>query len=138
MPGWPGWRSGSRAWRGAPGGPFGGAGLSRRARAAAAPRVAGSGASPAALGGGTVVPAASAAKRADGLAGRLPRYAYFPFGAGPRVRIGTGFALTEGVLLLATIAQRFRLSLEPGPVVTPQPFVTLRPKDDVRTVLRRR
>jgi cytochrome P450 len=75
---------------------------------------------------------------ADGLAGRLPRYAYFPFGAGPRVCIGNGFALTEGVLLLATIARRFRLALEPGPAVTPQPFVTLRPKDGVRTVLRRR
>jgi cytochrome P450 len=75
---------------------------------------------------------------ADGLAGRLPRYAYFPFGGGPRVCIGAGFAMTEAVLLLATIAQRFRLSLEAGFALTPQPFVTLRPKHGVRTVLRRR
>jgi cytochrome P450 len=75
---------------------------------------------------------------AGGLTGRLPRYAYFPFGGGPRVCIGTGFAMTEAVLLLATIAQRFRLALEPGFAVTPQPFVTLRPKHGVRAVLRQR
>jgi cytochrome P450 len=75
---------------------------------------------------------------ADGLAGRLPRCAYFPFGGGPRVCIGNGFAMAEAVLVLATVAQRFRLSLEPGFTVTPQPFVTLRPKHGVRTVLRRR
>ena len=51
----------------------------------------------------------------DGLAKRLPRYAYFPFGGGPRICIGNGFAMMESVLLLATIAQRFRLALAPGP-----------------------
>ncbi|HEU5115815.1 MAG TPA: cytochrome P450, partial [Isosphaeraceae bacterium] len=47
----------------------------------------------------------------DGLAKRLPRYAYFPFGGGPRVCIGNQFALMESVLLLSTIARRFRLEL---------------------------
>src|SRR6185436_9086867 len=45
----------------------------------------------------------------------LPRFAYFPFGGGPRQCIGNAFATMEAVLLLATIAQRFRLALEPGP-----------------------
>ena len=51
---------------------------------------------------------------ADGLAKRLPRYAYFPFGGGQRVCIGNTFALMELPLVLATIAQRFRFSLPPG------------------------
>jgi cytochrome P450 len=75
---------------------------------------------------------------AAGLATRLPRYAYFPFGGGPRACIGNGFAMTEAVLLLATIGQRFRLALAPGFEVTPQPYVTLRPKNGVRMTLHRR
>jgi cytochrome P450 len=64
---------------------------------------------------------------ADGLARRLPRYAYFPFGGGQRVCIGNTFALMEATLVLATIAQRFRFSLEPGPTVVPYPQLTLQP-----------
>lgn len=45
---------------------------------------------------------------------RIPRYAYFPFGGGPRVCIGNGFAMLEARLLLATIAQRFKLRLPQG------------------------
>ena len=59
---------------------------------------------------------------------RLPRFAYFPFGGGPRVCIGRGFAMTEAVLLLATIAQRFRLAVLPSPPVVPWASFTLRPK----------
>ncbi len=49
-----------------------------------------------------------------GLAKRLPKFAYFPFGGGPRLCIGSAFALMEAKLLLATIAQRRRLRLLPG------------------------
>jgi len=64
---------------------------------------------------------------ADGLARRLPRYAYFPFGGGQRVCIGNTFALMELPLVLATIAQRFRFSRPPGPPVLPKPQLTLQP-----------
>jgi cytochrome P450 len=75
---------------------------------------------------------------ADGLAKRLPRYAYFPFGGGPRICIGNSFALMESVLLLATIARRFRLRLAPDAKVTPLPTMTLRPDGGIRVILSRR
>src|SRR5947209_15963861 len=61
-----------------------------------------------------------------------PQFAYFPFGGGPRRCIGEGFAWTEGVLMLATLARRWRLRLAPGQRVEPQPRITLRPKGEVR------
>jgi cytochrome P450 len=61
-----------------------------------------------------------------------PKFAYFPFGGGPRVCIGEQFAWMEGVLVLATIAQRWRLSLVPGHPVALQPIITLRPKFGMR------
>lgn len=75
---------------------------------------------------------------ANDLAKRLPKYAYFPFGGGSRICIGSSFAMMEAVLLLATIAQKFRLTLVPGHLVTPWPSLTLRPKGGVRVVLARR
>ena len=68
----------------------------------------------------------------------LPRFAYFPFGGGPRVCIGAGFSMMEAVLLLATIAQNFKLTLVPGQTIEKLPSVTLRPKSGIRVVLHRR
>ncbi len=68
----------------------------------------------------------------------LPRFAYFPFGGGPRVCIGAGFATMEAVLLLATIAQQFQVNLIPGQNVEMLPSVTLRPKSGIRVTLKRR
>jgi cytochrome P450 len=65
-----------------------------------------------------------------------PKLAYFPFGGGGRVCIGESFAWMEGVLLLATIAQRWRF--EKGPDVDPAAFITLRPKSAVRMQVRAR
>lgn len=62
----------------------------------------------------------------DGLMKRLPRYAYFPFGGGPRICIGNTFAMMESVLLLATIARRYRLRLKPGTKAKLLPTMTLR------------
>jgi cytochrome P450 len=63
---------------------------------------------------------------------QLPRFAYFPFGGGPRVCIGNSFAMLEAVLLLTTIVQRVRLRLVDERPLRLQPSVTLRPKDGVR------
>jgi cytochrome P450 len=62
----------------------------------------------------------------------LPRCAYFPFGDGPRICIGNSFAMMEAILLLATIAQRFRLELVPGQKLRLVPSVTMRPRDGIR------
>ena len=55
-----------------------------------------------------------------------PKLAYFPFSAGPRICIGEGFAWMEGVLILATLAQRWRFT--GGTDLEPKAFITLRPK----------
>jgi cytochrome P450 len=57
-----------------------------------------------------------------------PRFAYFPFGGGGRQCIGESFAWMEGVLILATIAQQWRLNLLPDQQIDVQPKITLRPK----------
>jgi cytochrome P450 len=65
------------------------------------------------------------------LARRLPRFAYFPFGGGPRQCIGNNFAVMEASLLLATLAQQFRISLLPGREIIPAASITLRPKTGI-------
>ena len=67
----------------------------------------------------------------------LHRYAYFPFGGGPRLCIGQAFAQMEAVLLLATLARSFRLEVQSSPRPVPQPSVTLRPKHGLRVRVRR-
>ena len=56
------------------------------------------------------------------------RFAYIPFAAGPRLCIGEAFAMQEAQLILATVAQRFRLDLVSPDTVDPEPLVTLRPR----------
>jgi cytochrome P450 len=57
-----------------------------------------------------------------------PRYAYFPFGGGPRMCIGSNFAMMEAQLITAAVLQRFRPWLVPGHPVELQPLITLRPR----------
>ena len=68
----------------------------------------------------------------------LPKFAYFPFGGGPRQCIGESFAWMELILLVATIAQQWRLRLAPGHPVVPQPLITLRAKHGMRMNLGKR
>jgi cytochrome P450 len=67
----------------------------------------------------------------DDFSNRLPKYAYFPFGGGPRMCIGNYFAMMEVVLLLATIGQRFRFSLLPDYEVLLLPAMSLRPANGI-------
>ena len=69
---------------------------------------------------------------------RIPRFAYFPFGGGPRQCIGNSFALMEAILILATIAQKYQLRLVPDHPVVPLASITLRPRYGVRVVLESR
>ncbi|HEX8422351.1 MAG TPA: cytochrome P450 [Pyrinomonadaceae bacterium] len=64
-----------------------------------------------------------------------PRYAYFPFGGGPRQCIGNNFALMEAQLVLATVATRYRLRLTPGQRVEPEASITLHPRHGIRMTL---
>jgi cytochrome P450 len=67
-----------------------------------------------------------------------PRFAYMPFGAGPRVCIGQVLAMNEAVLILASLAQRYRLRVAPDQEVALQANVTLRPKYGLRMTLEHR
>jgi len=67
-----------------------------------------------------------------------PRFTYLPFGAGPRICIGAAFAMEEGILILATIAQRYRLRLKPGHPIEPQGLITIRPRYGLPVILERR
>jgi cytochrome P450 len=67
-----------------------------------------------------------------------PRFSYFPFGGGARVCIGERFAWMEGVLLIAALAQKWKLRLAPGQRVEPLPLITLRSKYGMRMIVERR
>ena len=67
-----------------------------------------------------------------------PRYAYFPFGGGPRQCIGNEFALMEAQLIIAMVVQRYRLQLVPGQHIEPDPIATLRPSSGVQVTLHAR
>jgi cytochrome P450 len=67
-----------------------------------------------------------------------PQFAYFPFGGGPRRCIGEPFAWMEGMLVLATVARKWRMRLVPGHPVELKPLITLRPRYGMRMILERR
>jgi cytochrome P450 len=64
-----------------------------------------------------------------------PKFAYLPFGGGPRQCIGNQFAMVEASLILAMIAQRYQVQVTPGQAVAAEPLVTLRPKPGIRARL---
>ena len=70
--------------------------------------------------------------------GKIPRYAYFPFGGGPRVCVGASFAMMEATLLLAMIQQRFHLELVPNHPIEILASVTLRPKHGIKMIAQSR
>jgi cytochrome P450 len=72
------------------------------------------------------------------LAKQLPRFAYFPFGGGPRQCIGNTFALMEASVVLATVGQKYRFALVPGHEVKPMASITMRPKGGIRVTLEAR
>lgn len=67
-----------------------------------------------------------------------PKFSYFPFGGGARVCIGERFAWMEGVLMIAAIAQKWKLKLAPDQKVEPLPLITLRTKYGMRMITERR
>jgi cytochrome P450 len=67
-----------------------------------------------------------------------PKFSYFPFGGGARQCIGEPFAWMEAVLLLATLAQQWQLRLAPSHKVSPQPLITMRPRNGLPMILTRR
>ena len=69
---------------------------------------------------------------------KLPKYAYMPFGGGPRICIGNAFAMMEAVLILSSIVQKYRLRLVPNHPVVPEATVTLRPKYGMKMTIEKR
>lgn len=74
----------------------------------------------------------------DGLATRLPKFAYYPFGGGQRLCIGVHFALMEAAIVLATVGQKYRFTLAPDAVIDIKPQITTPPMYGMPAILARR
>jgi cytochrome P450 len=74
----------------------------------------------------------------DGARERIDRFAYLPFGVGPRICIGATFALQEASIVVATVMRHFTLELAPGHAVWPVHRVTVRPSGGLPMIVRRR
>ena len=71
----------------------------------------------------------------DGLARRLPKFAYYPFGGGQRICVGADFALMEAAIILATVGQRYRFTLDPDAAIEIKPQITLMPAHSIPVTL---
>jgi cytochrome P450 len=74
----------------------------------------------------------------NGLAKRLPKFAYYPFGGGQRICVGADFALMEAAIILATVGQRYRFTLDTNAVIEIKPQITLLPANSIPATLERR
>jgi cytochrome P450 len=74
----------------------------------------------------------------DGLAKRIPKFAYYPFGGGQRICIGNSFALMEAAIILAAVGQRYRFTVDDGYEVAFKPQITLMPLGGIPATLQRR
>src|SRR6476660_1885002 len=74
----------------------------------------------------------------NGLAKRIPKFAYYPFGGGQRLCVGNSFALMEAAIILAAVGQRYRFTLDPDAVVGIKPQITLLPANGIPATLERR
>jgi len=74
----------------------------------------------------------------NGLAKRLPKFAYYPFGGGQRVCVGNSFALMEGAIILAAVGQRYRFTLDRDATIAFKPQITLMPANGIPAILQRR
>jgi len=73
-----------------------------------------------------------------GLARRLPKFAYYPFGGGKRMCVGNSFALMEAAIVLAGVGQRYRFTVDPEAIIEIKPQITLMPAYDIPVILERR
>ena len=74
----------------------------------------------------------------NGLAKRIPKFAYYPFGGGQRMCIGSSFASLEAPIILTTVGQRYRFTIDPGAVISLKPQITLEPANGIPATLWRR
>jgi cytochrome P450 len=74
----------------------------------------------------------------NGLAKRIPKFAYYPFGGGQRLCVGSSFALMEAAIILAAVGQRYRFTLDPDAVIDIRPQITLLPANGIPATLERR